>query len=351
MADRAGGGCLWRVFVAGLLAVCVGLAAHFWWWSTRAELLPAGAEPVVVRLDPGTSWPQVSAQLVDLGVIDHPLYWEVWGRRHGLPGRVKAGTYALRGPLTVAKLAQQLGLGGPAGVVLTVPEGWTMYHVAQRVEALGICPAADFLREATDPVLLDELGLKATSSVPSVEGYLFPETYYFEPNTACSVVIKRMVREFERRWAMLETTHRAALAAHKLDRHQLVTLASLVERESAVADERPLIARVFMNRLDKKMRLQTDPTCVYGPTTFRDKPSPATCKDKENRYSTYVIDGLPPGPIANPGMGALEAALLPDASEAAKRYLFFVATRDGSGRHVFTETFEAHKEAVDKHLR
>jgi UPF0755 protein len=356
VAEREPSGC-WRVLVGGLTLVCLALTAlagHFWWWTTRAELLSAGADPVVIVVEEGAGWRLVTRQLDDAGLVEHPLYLEVWARRHGLPEQVKSGTYTLRGPLTLPQLARALSLGGPAGIALTVPEGWTIYHIAERVEALGICSGEDFLREATDPALLDELGLKARYSAPSMEGYLFPETYHFNAKTPASAVIKRMHAEFERRWARLEAAHPEALAAmmrvHKLNRHQLITLASLVERESSLDAERPTIARVFLNRLAQKMRLQTDPSCTYGPMTFRKAPTPVLCKDKASRYSTYVIPGLPPGPIANPGAAALEAALNPDPSPAAREYLFFVAARDGSGGHVFTKSFDDHKAAVKRHL-
>lgn len=348
----------WRLPIALLATLCLAstaLAAHFLWWTSAAILLPQGAAPVVLTIPAGATWQQTAAQLDAAGLIAHPLYLEVWARRHGLPQRVRAGTYTLKGPLTLPKLAQSLNMGGPAGLALTVPEGWTIYHIAQRVEALGICPAADFLRDATDPVVLDKLGLKAKYSAPSVEGYLFPDTYHFQPDTPCVDVIARMHRQFERRWAALEAESAGNIAAfasvHKMNRHQIITLASLVERESSVDAERPIIARVFLNRLAKKMRLQTDPTCVYGPDTFREAPSPARCKDPASRYSTYVIAGLPPGPIANPGAASLKAALNPDPSPEAREYLFFVAARDGSGAHVFTKNFDDHKAAIKRHLK
>ncbi|CAN0576160.1 unnamed protein product [Laminaria digitata] len=138
---------------------------------------------------------------------------------------------------------------------------------------------------------------------------------------------------------------------HAFTAHDVVILASIVERETNHDPERDLVARVFLNRLERDMRLQTDPTCVYGEETYDKIPSPTYCKNPLNRYSTYIIDGLPPGPISNPGLASLKASLIPANSDDARRYLFFVAKRDGSGAHHFTRTFAEHREAIKKYLK
>jgi UPF0755 protein len=239
----------------------------------------------------------------------------------------------------------------PAPISLLIPEGWTIFHIAERTDALGLCPRDAFLRAARDPQALAAADLTGRDSF---EGYLFPATYPIPPDLGCERLVARLHQEHQRRWRQLATTHAeqlAALEAQGFDQHALLTLASLVERESGVGSERPTIARVFYNRLAIKMRLQTDPTCVYGEDTYRLKPSPALCKDRSSRYSTYVIDGLPPGPIANPGLDSLRAVLRPDERPEAREYLFFVANRDGSGSHVFSKTFDEHRAAIQHHLR
>ena len=250
-------------------------------------------------------------------------------------------------------------LGAASRVKVTIPEGWNRFDIAKRLQTLRVASQAAFLEATTDPALLRELALDGDSA----EGYLFPATYDLAKDSDPRDVVRRLKTEFDRRFAMLEQNHRLGLATLERSfgwsRREIVTLASMVEKEAAVDDERPIIASVFMNRLRdlqfKRKVLQCDPTAGYGCLALRDrvpscagyagKITHAINMDPLNTYSTYVHEGLPPGPIANPGVKSLQAVLAP----ASTKYLYFV-TRGEARRHAFSETIEEHNTAV-KDLR
>ncbi|HRI69325.1 MAG TPA: endolytic transglycosylase MltG, partial [Polyangium sp.] len=247
-------------------------------------------------------------------------------------------------------------------VRVTIPEGFHRFDTAVRLEKLGVVPKDVFLKLTSDAAFLGELGIfKVDGAVAeSAEGYLFPATYELQADSDARDVVRRLVGESDRRFAALSKQHGEALGRLRnrfgFGRREILTLASIVEKEAAVADERPIIASVFLNRLEdpafKPKRLQSDPTAMYGcyaepdvvPACagFSGKASPAINRDPHNRYSTYVNDGLPPGPIGNPGESSIEAVLAPSTT----KYLFFVAK--GGGRHTFSETLDQHNEAVKK---
>jgi UPF0755 protein len=226
--------------------------------------------------------------------------------------------------------------------------------MARRLEQKHVVALRAFLDATTDKAVLSELAIEGDSA----EGYLFPATYDFAMDDDAADVVRRMKREFDRRWDVLSSLHSTALSdlmtSAKLSIRDVVVLASIVEKEAVVDDERPIIAGVFVNRLRdpgfKPKRLESDPTASYGcvvspekaPScaSFTGKATAAIEHDADNPYSTYTHEGLPPGPIANPGGRSLEAAMAP----APSRYFFFVAR--GGGRHTFSETYDAHAAAV-----
>jgi UPF0755 protein len=237
-----------------------------------------------------------------------------------------------------------------------VPEGFHRKKIAIRLDKAEICSAQAFLDATAAPALLAELELAG----PSAEGYLFPATYELGHDTRPDDVVRRMVHEARKRLEAARGKHPGAaerLAEKGLAERDLVTLASIVERETALGDERRLIASVFFNRLsdaslEPKGRLQSDPTAAYGceyePAraasclAYAGRVTPAMLRDPDNRYNTYRNAGLPPGAIASPGLAAFEAVLDPAQSD----YLYFVA--DGAGRHTFSRTFEEHQTAVER---
>jgi len=309
--------------------------------ETRAVTIPEGAE-----------WSETRKILRSAGLVEHPVYFEIWARTNGLPREVGAGTHYLEGPLTMRSLGEALASGGvPGEIRVTFPEGISMFGMADLVEERGLAERDEFLAAARDRELLSQAGLEAES----FEGYLFPETYRFREEVDPEEIVWRLHQQWKTVWEETLEEHPSALArfaeARDLGRHELVTLASIVQAETSVDEERPVVARVMLNRLEASMKLQADPTCVYGPDRYDRAPTPVLCRDSANEYSTYVVDGLPPGPIGNPGRASLEAVLDPASDAASGSYLYYCARRDGTGRHVFSSTYEEHKRAVRKHLK
>lgn len=335
---------LWARIVVGtglfvtLLAILggIGLAVHYSAWGQRPAMESGRVNVVVPK---GTSWSGVVGLLAESGVVTQPRYFDFWGRRRGLVARVKAGTYTFEGPLTFDELQRKLEEGGRRDeVAVTIPEGFNIWAIGARLDEAGLVDARRFVDAATDAKALE----RAQIDAESFEGYLFPDTYRFAAGATAEDLVQRMHQRFVEVWTELG----APVQAQGLDRHELVTLASIVEKETAAAEERPLIARVFYNRLAIEMRLQTDPTCVYAEDRWSSPPTPRDCKDPLNRYSTYVIDRLPPGPIANPGRAAFQAVLHPSEDKAYDDVLYFVAVGDGSGKHTFSRTLQEHNAAV-----
>jgi UPF0755 protein len=239
--------------------------------------------------------------------------------------------------MTPDAILKKLVAGDVDYLKFSLPEGYSIHQAAELLEQKGYFKRSGFLEKCRDTALLGRLGL----SGPSVEGYLFPATYNLARGGSEEQLISQMVGQFEKRYAELAA---GGAGAGGLSRHAVVTLASLIEKEAVSADEKPLISSVFHNRLRIGMPLQSDPTAVYGVRAFAGKVTRADI-DRPSPYNTYLIKGLPPGPIGNPGAGALEAALHP----AATQYLYFVARQDGT--HQFSRTLEEHNRAVHRYLQ
>jgi len=330
-----------RVLLVVLLVGLASGAITATWRSVRTWLdrpLPL-VGPVEVEVAPGLPFRSVVERLTQAGVVDRPELFSLYARWRGQRERVQAGMHVFAPPMTPRDVLERLVAGTPRPEArVTVPEGSNIWQVARRMAAAGVCSEARFLEAAE-----------------SLEGRLFPDTYRFYPNTPAAEVVEALHSRSRAVLSEVLATHQVSAAAlkvtHSLSDDDLVTLASLVEEEARVADERPRIARVFYNRLARGMRLETDPTCVYGATTWQEVPSPARCKDPKNRYSTYVIDGLPPGPISSPGRASLEAVVSPSKRPEDADLLFFVARRDGSGAHHFSATLAEHSRAVRRYLQ
>jgi UPF0755 protein len=266
------------------------------------------------------------------------------------------GEHILRDDLSARELAQRLGRSARrASVRVTVPEGWNHVQIGRRLEEVEVTTLREFRRATYDAKLHRELGL----SGPSAEGYLFPATYELFVDSDAASIVRTLVLEAKKRFERLARDQRDAFERlareQRFGLHEIVTLASIVERETGDAEELPLVAGVFFNRLtDPTFRplrsLQSDPTAAYGCLVEPERAvscegatgavTPAMLRDSANRYNTYRHPGLPPGPIGNPGERALRAVLEPAKTE----YLFFAAK--GGGKHRFSKTFEEHREAV-----
>jgi len=304
--------------------------------SLDAPLRSAGGM-VHVEIPRGATFKGIVQQLDREGVLADPLVFEIYGRYRAVGSRLKAGSYAIDLTQTPRSLLLSLEKGTlPPQIRVTIPEGYNRWQIADLLSEKGLVDRSDFL---------------ARVKKGRLEGKLFPDTYLFDPNVKTQALLERLTDRFDVVWSTLVSAHPdVADTRSKNGRKKLLTLASLVEREAQTNRDRPLVARVFYNRIEKGMKLQTDPTCVYGPKLYRKVAHPRYCKDPKSKYSTYIINGLPPTPIANPGRAALEATLAPAKGKKARKLLFFVAKRDGSGEHYFSETYAEHSRAVRKYL-
>jgi UPF0755 protein len=315
---------------------------------------PGKGKEVEVTLDANEPVSSVVAKLESAGLVASPRFFGLYVRV--MSPVFAPGHHLLTDDASPGDLVRRLErLGNATRAKITIPEGWTRFDIAKRLHAHHVTTAATFLEATAAPDLLRELAIEAESA----EGFLFPATYDLPLDSDPRDVVRRLKSEFDRRWTALEQNHRMAKANYESSlgwgKREIVTLASMVEKEAAVDDERPIVASVFLNRLRdpafKKKVLQCDPTSGYGCLVLRDKiPSCAGYAgkithainfDPSNVYSTYIHEGLPPGPIANPGMKSLQAVLAPSST----KYLYFVARGEGR-RHTFSETLEAHDAAV-----
>jgi UPF0755 protein len=312
------------IFWAAVFVLLVAALAVF---AVQAVQSPFGPETeTLVRIAPGASTTQIARQLEQEGVLRtrYSFYLLRWFRR----GVLKAGEYRFDHPATAAEVYSRIARGDVYTIALTVPEGANIFEVAARVEQSGLATRQDFLKAAVEQIsLVGDIDPQARS----LEGYLFPDTYRFSPPVSAAGIAAAMVRRFRV----------AAKEAGLIDNvHKTVTLASLVERETAIASERPLVASVYTNRLLKKMPLMADPSVIYGLELEGRWRGAIYASDLKNdtAYNTYLHAGLPPGPIANPGLPSLQAAVNP----AQTGFLFFVAASasDPQGHSIFSATMD-----------
>jgi len=314
-----------------VLAALGALAAYAFDELSRPRRL-ASAE-TTVRVEPGDSFRAVAERLRERGMIRHPLLFRAWARYRGLDRAVRSGEYRVRSPVSPRQLLEILQtVPAVPTQMVTFPEGFSVAQMAELFERSGFGPRVSFLQAAADPRLVAELGLPPTGA----EGYLFPDTYAFTAGMQPAAMIRMMVARFREQAAQLDERRVRA----GMSEREMVILASIVEKETGRAEERPLIAAVFRNRLRLGMPLQSDPTVIYGISSFDGNLKRAHLEDGSSPYNTYRHRGLPPGPICNPGRASLEAAIAP----AESRALYFVSRNDGS--HQFSNTLTEHNRAV-----
>lgn len=289
-----------------------------------------GGEVVIPK---GTSFREAVEILAREKVIQDPLLLYLYGKLRGLDRSLKPGRYILDRPLSSFEVLALLVRGSPETIRVVIPEGSTLLEVARILQEREVVSTEEFLQAAADPELRRELGIEA----PSLEGYLFPDTYFFPPGEEPEEVIRKMVKNFRAHWPK-EFTERAREVG--LDDYEVLILASIIEKETALSEEKPLISAVFHNRLRKGMPLCADPTVIYGlGPSFKGDLTRADLRSP-NPYNTYLQPGLPPTPICNPGQESIRAALYP----ARVPYLYFVSKGDGT--HYFSRTLREHLEAV-----
>ncbi|MFA5516032.1 MAG: endolytic transglycosylase MltG [Desulfuromonadales bacterium] len=294
----------------------------------------APAAPVLLTVPSGAPLPRVARQLEDAGVIADAGKFQFLARLRGDTRRAQAGEYEFTEPATPCAVLDRLIAGDVQQRRLTIPEGLTLREIADRLETEGIGPAAEIVRLAQSADFLAAMAIEASSP----EGYLFPETYQFATGTGPQKLLSAMVRQFRDR---ISADIVGAAKERGLTLHELVTLASIIQKEAGNEMEMPVISAVFHNRLRRGIPLQADPTVIYG---IEDFDGNLTRKHLRTTtpYNTYRIAGLPPGPIANPGLAALRAAAFPDEVD----FLYFVARGDGT--HQFSVTLKEHNQAVQR---
>ena len=332
---RRRGGILLRLIVFVVLS---GAGVILLLASPLAMAYQGFASSVVVDFPKGTSAQAMAQQLAEAGVVRYP--WQFVLARLLHPAvRLQAGEYQFSHPDTTWNVFNRIVRGDVFFYVLTIPEGSNMFDIAGSLNQFDFLHAQDFLRAARDPSLIKDLAPNA----PTLEGYLFPSTYRLTRRTTARDLCRMMTDQFRKHWQQLQEESHAASVS------QTVTLASLIEKETAIPAERPLIASVFENRLRLGMPLDCDPTTIYA--ALLDQRYHGTIYKSDlasaNAYNTYQHTGLPPGPIANPGAESLQAAIAPTGTE----FLYFVAKADGSGGHQFSKTMDEHSRAVQSYRR
>ena len=319
-----------------VFATAVVVAAGLWiaFFATRA--LPITA-PVDITVRQGSGVASVARQLADVGVIAEPYTLRALAHLKDKAGTVRAGTYRLDKPLTPLELLDKLARGDVVLAEMRFVEGSTLRQWLAQLKQEAK------LRQALAPA--DDSGVRALLGITTqnAEGWLFPDTYRFAPGTADTEVLKRAHAAMKRR---LDAAWNARDPELPLENaYQFLILASIVEKETGAAVERPLVASVFVNRLRKGMRLQTDPTVIYGIGEKYDGNIRKRDLTTDTPWNTYTRDGLPPTPIAMPGDASLQAVSRPATSE----FLYFVGKADGTGTHHFSKTLEEHNRAVAKY--
>jgi peptidoglycan lytic transglycosylase G len=323
-----------RLLSLGLLATALGLGWLLWY-----ALTPSGhlVQPIEFQIAPGSSLKQVAAQLANAGVVDHPFSFMMLGRLLGKSGEVRAGSYLLSPNRPPMELLRKLTQGETLLGKITFIEGWNYRQLRQALDANPSLrhDAAGM----SDAELLSALG----SPHAHPEGLFFPDTYYFDLGSSDLALLKRayqaMQTTLEKNWAQ-----RQPGLPYK-DTYEALIMASIIEKETGASDERPLIAAVFVNRLRLGMRLQTDPTVIYGQGDNFDGNLRKEDLAMDTPYNTYTRVGLPPTPICLPSADSIRAALNPEPTRA----LYFVAK--GNGRHQFSDTLDEHNRAVARYQK
>ncbi len=323
-----------RRTVVSLLTVVVLVMGGFVWMNQ-----PEGGstQPVLVEIPPGTPFTQVSRILDHHHLIGSEWFFTLLGRVQRVDRNIIPGEYELDAGMQPTELLHKLVKGEVYQYAITIPEGYTVAQIADILDQKRLALKQDIFRLSHDPVFIQSLNIQA----PTLEGYLFPDTYHISRFTPPESIIRTFVHRFHD--VMIpEFKDRAMVMGMTLQ--EVLTLASVVEKETGMAAERPLVSGVFHNRLRLGIPLQSDPTVIYALESFDGNIRKADLS-VDSPYNTYKVRGLPPGPIANPGLAAIHAALYPTTTD----FVYFVARNDGS--HQFSVTLADHNKAVDLYQR
>lgn len=322
-----------------ILLFCLAAIVFVGWLFLYAKTpIDAGkVTTVVIDIPTGTSFVQVAKILSDAGLVKNRLlFYSLVGLKRGTRS-IRAGEYEFATTISPSELVDKLIRGEIKSYRVTIHEDYSLKEIAARLKEYKLIDEKVFYELAEDKVFLSSLGILGSSA----EGYLFPDTYFFNRSMSTRQIMRIMTDRF---WSKISPEMINKAAARGLDTHQFVTFASLVGKESGYAAEKPIIAAVFYNRLKKGMPLQSDPTAVYDLKNHNGKVLRSHYK-RESPYNTYLIRGLPPGPIANPGLDSFQAVLKP----ADVNYLYFVSQKDGT--HFFSSSLDDHIIAIQRFRR
>ncbi len=302
-----------------------------YWFAHHSNKQPA----TVLVIEPGSSLKKITQTLADHRLINSKFRFTILNRLMQSSASLKAGEYEIAAAANPLNIIATLKQGISLQHKISFPEGFTLKQIKERLAAKNICSSDEFEKISTATGNLKKWQIPAES----LEGYLFPSTYYYSRKTACSEIVETMLKTGKQKFQELK----AASPKTDLNRHQILTLASIIQKEAGNVEEMPLIAAVFANRLHRNMRLASDPTTIYGLGEKFDGNLRRRDLKHPSPYNTYNHKGLPPGPICNPGSSAIKAALNPAASD----YLFFVSRNNGT--HQFSKTYSEHQQAVKKY--
>ncbi len=324
----------WRNSLCLLLAwLWFGLYLTGWYLELTQPAAPerAKVQPKIVYIPPGTPFDHIATLLEREGLIRSKWGFMLEAFRLGLVDKLKAGEYEIDPRQSPAEILRLLAEGRVVTYLVTIPEGYNLWQIARVLAKVNICTQEEFFRLVRDSDFLKQMGIPGKTA----EGFLFPDTYAYYRGLSCRAMLVKMIRRFWEVWS--EFSPRAQELG--LDVYQVVTLASIVEKEALDPRERPLIAGVFWNRLKRGMPLQADPTVRYAVKKFHRRLRKRDLRVR-NPYNTYLYRGLPPGPICSPGKDSIRAVLYPAQTD----YLYFVAKGDGT--HYFSRTLKEHWRAV-----
>jgi UPF0755 protein len=316
------------------IAIAAGVATH-WMASFIKTPVAKISEPVNFTVSSGQHLSIIAQNLKDQDLISNLLAFKIYVRIKKAATRIKAGEYEMNTGMSPKTILNVLTLGKNKLYRLTIPEGLNMEEISTLAQKAGLCSSEQFLSLCNDLEFINQLELPGMT----LEGYLFPDTYFFSRQTDCKTLIKKMISTFNKTF---NDKWKARAKKIGLSVHEVVILASIIEKETGNGKERPIISSVFHNRLKRHMRLESDPTVIYGVSDYHGRIRYKHLR-RVTPYNTYKINGLPAGPIANPGGQSLKAALYP----AKTKYLFFVSKNDTT--HKFSTNLKDHNRAVKKY--
>jgi UPF0755 protein len=326
------------LIVLGLIAVAASL---LWMRLSVTRQVEHPSPDRIITIEQGMATQSIIARLAEAGIVSNPTALKVYLRLTGRASQLKAGDYRFDSPISALEAIEKIRRGEVYLERVTIPEGFNRFDIAETLAAkTGKASKEEFLRLMEDQTPI----LQFAPAARNLEGYLFPDTYNYSPKTTPAGLVRMMVTRFNE---VFTPEWRARTTELGLSIHQVITLASIIEEEARVPEERPLISSVFKNRLNRGMPLASDPTFIYAAILEDDydgNPNQPRHRQRDSRYNTYRYAGLPPGPIASPGRASIEAALYPTESD----YLYFVVNGT-EGRHKFSRSASEHDLAVEEY--